>query len=100
VLPVYRTVAPDISQYVSQSTALTDGGWITFTSSSTVENTVAAIGVDRLRNLKIASIGPVTSATVRRFGLEVSVEASPYTVDGLVDAMLGQTEPPPRGSGV
>lgn len=84
VLPVYRTVAPDFSQLP----AIAEGAWITFTSSSTVENTVAALGIDRLRSLKVASIGPVTSATARKLGLEVAVEASPYTTDGLLSAIL------------
>jgi uroporphyrinogen III methyltransferase / synthase len=84
VLPVYRTVAPDLLQMP----AIADGAWLTFTSSSTVENTVAAFGAERLRGLKVASIGPVTSATARRLGLEVNVEASPYTTEGLVHAIL------------
>jgi uroporphyrinogen III methyltransferase/synthase len=83
VLPVYRTVAPDFSQLPT----IADSAWITFTSSSTVENTVAAFGLERLRGLKVASIGPVTSATARRLGLEVTVEASPFTTDGLVKAL-------------
>jgi uroporphyrinogen III methyltransferase/synthase len=37
--------------------------------------------------VKIASIGPVTSATARQFGLEVTVEAAEYTIDGLVAAI-------------
>jgi uroporphyrinogen III methyltransferase/synthase len=84
VLAVYRTVAAEPPDPATISGA----DWITFTSSSTVENTVNALGVERLRNLKIASIGPVTTATIRRLGLEVTIEASPYTVDGLVNAMM------------
>jgi len=37
--------------------------------------------------VKVASIGPVTSATARQLGLEVTVEAAEYTVDGLVAAL-------------
>jgi uroporphyrinogen III methyltransferase/synthase len=80
VLAVYRTILPEpaglAETYVAE--------WITFTSSSTVENTVKILGLERLRQVKIASIGPVTSATVRKLGLEVAAEASPYTVEGLV----------------
>jgi uroporphyrinogen III methyltransferase/synthase len=82
VLPVYRTVAP------AQAHIPEGADWITFTSSSTVTNTVKALGIDKLREIKIASIGPVTSATVRILGLEVAVEASTYTVDGLLAALL------------
>jgi len=35
------------------------------------------------------SIGPVTSATARKYGLEVAVEASPYTIEGLAAAIVG-----------
>jgi uroporphyrinogen III methyltransferase/synthase len=83
VVPVYRTVAPDFSRMP----AIADGAWITFTSSTTVENTVAAFGVERLCGFRVASIGPVTSATARRLGLEVTVEATPYTTDGLISAI-------------
>ncbi|MCS6953710.1 MAG: uroporphyrinogen-III C-methyltransferase [Bryobacterales bacterium] len=62
--------------------------WITFTSSSTVKNFMEAGGAGLLEGVRIASIGPVTSATVRRFGLEVAAEARPYTVEGLVAAIL------------
>ena len=34
-----------------------------------------------------ASIGPVTSATLRELGRDPSVEASEYTIDGLVKAI-------------
>jgi len=69
-----------------------DGGpdWITFTSSSTVTNFVNAVGLDRLKasSASLASIGPVTSETIRGFGLEPAVEADPHTIDGLVEALL------------
>jgi uroporphyrinogen III methyltransferase / synthase len=84
VVPVYRNVAGEFPDPAK----LANADWITFTSSSTVENTVGALGVDCLRKIRIASIGPVTSATVRKLGLEVSVEASPYTIDSLVNGIL------------
>ena len=39
--------------------------------------------------VKIASIGPITSATVREHGLAVDVEAEPHAIEGLV-AAIGQ----------
>jgi uroporphyrinogen III methyltransferase/synthase len=60
---------------------------ITFTSSSTVRNFVAAAGTE-LSGVHIASIGPVTSATARELGLTVATEALVFTVDGLVEAVL------------
>ncbi|HVN07060.1 MAG TPA: uroporphyrinogen-III C-methyltransferase [Bryobacteraceae bacterium] len=62
--------------------------WITFTSSSTVQNFVVMAGADAIRGVKVASIGPVTSATARKLGIDVAVEAAVFTVDGLVEAIL------------
>ncbi|MCE0498654.1 MAG: uroporphyrinogen-III synthase [Methylacidiphilales bacterium] len=63
--------------------------WITFTSASTAENWHAlkldpAIALPRPR---AASIGPVTSAALRRLGWEIAAEASASTLDSLVDAI-------------
>jgi len=63
---------------------------VLFTSSSMVEATVEALGEEAGRILSkrlIAGIGPVTSATARKLGLNVGVEASIYTVDGVLDAL-------------
>ncbi len=65
---------------------------VTFTSSSTVSNFMTLLPSDKtsrlLENVTIASIGPITSDTARSFGLEPAVEADPFTIDGLVDALL------------
>jgi uroporphyrinogen III methyltransferase/synthase len=39
--------------------------------------------------VKVASIGPVTTATALRLGISVDREAPVFTVDGLVEAVLG-----------
>ena len=39
-----------------------------------------------------ASIGPVTSATLREFGLPVDIEAREYTIPGLVAAIVAKRE--------
>ncbi|HTA46604.1 MAG TPA: uroporphyrinogen-III C-methyltransferase [Bryobacteraceae bacterium] len=87
VVEAYRTVAPPgLPQHAAEVLA---GGprWITFTSSSTVQNLVDAVGSEALRNVRAASIGPVTSATLRKFGIPIAVQASAYTVAGLVEAI-------------
>jgi uroporphyrinogen III methyltransferase/synthase len=43
---------------------------------------------DLLKHVAIASIGPITSDTVRSFGLAPTMEADPYTIEGLVDQLL------------
>ena len=62
----------------------------TFTSSSTVKNLVEILDgdVSRLNGVVIASIGPITSATARHWGLRVDVEAKEHTVPGLVEAVV------------
>lgn len=72
--------------------ALREGAvnWITFTSSSTAANMVELLGDERdlLRQCRIASIGPITSRTVRDLGYEVAVEAAVSNIEGLVEALL------------
>ena len=65
--------------------------WITFTSSSTVKNLLAITGREALEGVRIASIGPVTSSTLRAHGLDIDAEARQFTLDGLVEAILAAT---------
>jgi uroporphyrinogen III methyltransferase/synthase len=89
VVETYRTVAPeDAAGQISRVFAEGKPEWITFTSSSTVTNFVQIGGVEALRGVKVASIGPVTSTAARNGGIEVTVEAREYTVSGLVKAIL------------
>ncbi len=65
--------------------------WVTFTSSSTATNFVDLLGAPRsqsLKNLRLASIGPITTDTMKRLGLMPTVEAKVHTIDGLVDAIV------------
>lgn len=59
---------------------------VTFTASSTVRGFVELVGTE-VGRAKVASIGPVTSATARELGLPVDVEAAEYTIPGLVRAL-------------
>lgn len=80
----YRTVAGAVDPAAVASARAADV--VAFTSSSTVERTVDLLGVDGVPTM-VASIGPVTSATVRAAGLGVTVEAVEHTLDGLVAAV-------------
>ena len=63
---------------------------ITFTSSSTVQNFLDLLGEGNrglLDGVKLASIGPVTSETLRKAGLEPHIEAQEYTVPALAKAL-------------
>jgi uroporphyrinogen III methyltransferase/synthase len=59
---------------------------ITFTSSSTVENFLA-LKLPMPPKTKTASIGPITSRTMRAHGLDVHVEAKQHDIPGLVEAI-------------
>ncbi len=64
---------------------------VTFTSASTVDNFVKLFGPKKARSLSrkacFASIGPVTSAALRKHGLKVGCEAARFTTDGLVETL-------------
>lgn len=81
----YRTVDAPIKE--ADRAAASRGDVVTFTSSSTVERFVRLVGADALAPV-VASIGPITSATARRLGVEVSIEADPHTLDGLIAALV------------
>ncbi|MBI4502179.1 MAG: uroporphyrinogen-III synthase [Gemmatimonadetes bacterium] len=59
---------------------------VTFASSSSVKNFLAAGPLPR--GARVVCIGPVTAATARECGLEVTEVASDYTEDGLVAALI------------
>jgi uroporphyrinogen-III synthase len=65
--------------------------FITFTSSSTVQNFVKALSKESLQELltdiKIVCIGPITAETAVKLGLNVSSVAKEYTIDGLVNSL-------------
>ncbi len=93
VVTAYRTDLPDHADVkpVRESLANRDIDVITFTSSSTVTHFMELLGKEDagslLEGVVLASIGPVTSRTIREFGLEPTLEASEYTIDGLLDAI-------------
>ncbi len=65
--------------------------YVTFTSSSTVENLLSSLAAGAkpaLAKARLASIGPITGATMKKWGLKVAVSAKRSTLDGLVDAMV------------
>ncbi len=90
VVEAYRTLIPDGA---GLRRAEIFGGphkpdWITFTSSSTVRNFVQIAGAKLLEGVRVASIGPVTTASAKKLGIEVTVEANPHTTDAIVTAIL------------
>jgi uroporphyrinogen-III synthase len=104
VIEAYETVVPAGSKQTLR--ALMDDpaerpNVVCFTSSSTARNFAAMLGKGPLQALvrpkptgrestwtQFASIGPVTSATLREFGLSVHIEAREYTIPGLIAAVV------------
>ncbi len=93
VAHAYRTVHPELDDTTRAVVVTADA--VTFASSSSVEGLVALVGAGSFPPV-VASIGPVTSRTVRSLGLEVQAEASEASVDGLVDALCAFAAAHPR----
>jgi uroporphyrinogen III methyltransferase/synthase len=64
--------------------------WIAVTSSAIARSLVALFG-NELRQSRLVSISPVTSATLRQLGFEPQAEAGTYTMSGVVDAIVEQS---------
>jgi uroporphyrinogen III methyltransferase/synthase len=62
---------------------------VTFLSSSTVEAFVESLegNFDGIKDVKFASIGPVTSETMKKLGLSVDIEAKTFTAEGVLKAI-------------
>ena len=91
----YKTV-PETEDLNGASARLLEDGadWITFTSSSTVENFHARFDLPALLKkfpqIKLASIGPETTRALVSLGLKPDAEAKPHTIEGLVQALVSR----------
>jgi uroporphyrinogen-III synthase len=101
VVEAYETVVPKTSRTRLRAALRSPKrrpDVITFTSSSTVRNFLNLLGTPRgrgrprhtrsLAGIQFASIGPVTSSTLRELGLPVEIEAREYTIPGLIQAIV------------
>jgi len=95
VVEAYETVVPQSSRSRLQAVLKHPRkrpNVVTFTSSSTVKNFVELLGArGKLRLLdgvQMASIGPVTSATLRDLGLRVDIAAKEFTIPGMIAAIV------------
>jgi len=86
VTSLYETVADPLTD--AEIAAVSRADYVTFTSSSTVRFFFAAAGDALGPGTRLASIGPVTSQTLREHGREPDVEAERHDIDGLVAAIL------------
>lgn len=90
-VPVYETkAAQSLPPVLLEALAEKQAQWVTFTSSSTAKNFVSLLGADYaklLEGVKIASIGPVTTSTLKQLGLTPTIEAEVSNIDSLVAAL-------------
>uniref|UniRef100_UPI00402B03B5 uroporphyrinogen-III synthase n=1 Tax=Veillonella magna TaxID=464322 RepID=UPI00402B03B5 len=68
-----------------------DVDYITFTSSSTVTNTLSLLGEDAkelMANVRVVCIGPITAATCVENGLTPDVIGETFTIPAMVDMIV------------
>ena len=99
VLPVYETVpAAAHRDEVLQRLEAGTLDAVTFGSSSTVDNFFAQIPADTIRNqpegkrVKFASIGPVTTKTLAKYGFACDIQPEDFTIPALVKALTAHYE--------
>src|SRR5580658_5585796 len=94
VVEAYETVVPESSR--ARLRALMKNRdrrphIVTFTSSSTAKNFAELLGNSKasaLNRVQFASIGPVTSTTLRELQMPVAIEAREFTMGGLIRAIV------------
>lgn len=91
VVEAYRTRGPDdaVVAALRETLAARAVHVVMFTASSTVQNLCAHVpdAPALLAGVTVGTIGPITSEACARAGIRVTVEASPYTVPALLDAL-------------
>ncbi len=91
-VPVYKTV-PETEDLNGAAEKFLETGadWITFTSSSTVENFHTRFNLNevlkKFPETKVASIGPETTIAITALELKPDIEAKVHTIAGLVEAI-------------
>jgi uroporphyrinogen-III synthase len=86
-----KRLPPDAPQRAAELFSTAPLGWVTFTSPRIVCHFAELLGSDwelRRKELKAASIGPVTSAELRRRGVEPAAEAASPGDEELVEAVV------------
>jgi len=88
--PIYE-IDPAISDTETVEQNLKAGciDWLTFASPSAVRFFLEKFSPNLIKSykVKVASIGPVTSQQLKKFGIEPDIEAAEHTVDSLIDAI-------------
>ncbi len=88
VLRMLRERQIDILTFTSSSTVRNFVSWFKSSSQAASETEDLSDLLAPLNALTIACIGPITSQTARELGLHVTIQASEFTIDGLVSAII------------
>ena len=104
VVPVYRALAARVRCPGGRRIA-PEGrvDLLTFTSSSTVHNFAGLVGQERFQELAahatVASIGPITTATLSEYGITPQIEPTTFTIPALAAAIVDYLENENLGEG-
>ena len=93
---VYQTVRPETDgEEIKRLLTEAKVNVLTFTSSSTVSNFAAIVGMKDLSGLLegvlVACIGPVTAQTAREHGIEKIIQPDQYNAPALVESLIAAT---------
>ena len=91
-IPFYRTLPETPERLENRQLRECGADWMTFCSPSAVRafhnHYDLPTLIRQFPGMKIASIGPETSKAIQALGVEPTVQANPYTVDAMVEAIL------------
>ena len=82
----YLDIAPEVKEALEAGKL----DCVTFGSSSTVRNFLAAIPAEVIKahpEVKLAAIGPVTAETMRELGFEPDIQPEKFSIPALADAV-------------
>ncbi|HUG14897.1 MAG TPA: uroporphyrinogen-III synthase [Thermomicrobiales bacterium] len=98
IVEVYETRATAGDEDAIDDVRALGADWVTFTSQSSVRNTLAALGGRVPEGARIACIGPITAEAAHSAGLTVDILASEHSVSGLADALVAEVGTPGEGT--
>jgi len=91
VIAAYENIPSDENrQQVMEALEAGELDCVTFGSSSTVRNFLAAIPAEVIKahpEVKLAAIGPVTAETMRELGFEPDIQPEKFSIPALADAV-------------
>ena len=89
-VPIYTAVTvKSESEQLAEKISRGEVDWLIFASPSSARSFFEQIPIDLVNSsdVKVASIGPVTSEQLKNLSVKVDVEATEHTIDGLLAAI-------------